>query len=506
MRPFGTFSLSLSKIAQTSGAKFIGTDDPNSIEILGISHNDQNIEPGDLFVAVSGANHHGAKFSAGARERGAVAVLTDLAGAALISDIPVLVVENPRAIAGEIAALLYNEPMRDLASIAITGTNGKTTVTTLLYQIFSSASRECGLIGTVETRIGSEIIASQRTTPEATDLQSIAAVMKERHVRHLVMEASSHAMTLHRVAGGHFAIAGFTNLTQDHLDFHGDMESYFAAKASLFKFEFADLACINIDDHYGARLANSVDIPVVTLSRHANSADWHFVQITNFASETEIKIRGRGGILIETSTSLRGGYNLDNLLMAVAIAAESGIDPIDIAAITPRISGAAGRLEEVNVGQDFTAFVDYAHTEDAVKNVLQTLREFTTGKIIAVLGCGGDRDFAKRPIMGAALSQMSDVAIFTSDNPRSEQPQDILNAMVGNLEVIQPSKVVVDRSEAISYAVSLAQAGDTVAILGKGHEPGQEVAGQILDFDDRIVLAKAIEARPIDARPIEAKP
>jgi UDP-N-acetylmuramoyl-L-alanyl-D-glutamate--2,6-diaminopimelate ligase len=208
-----------------------------------------------------------------------------------------------------------------------------------------------------------------------------------------------------------------------------------------------------------------------------------------------LKIRGTGGILIETSTTLRGGYNFDNLLMAIAIAVELGVDPIDIAAIVPKIIGAAGRLEEIKVGQDFTALVDYAHTPDAVSNVLASIREFTTGKVIAVLGCGGDRDPMKRPLMGQALSAHADIAVFTSDNPRSENPEAILQAMTAGIDIAKPSQKISDRAEAIAYAVSLASAGDTVAVLGKGHELGQEINGKTFDFDDRIILARAIEAK-----------
>ena len=209
----------------------------------------------------------------------------------------------------------------------------------------------------------------------------------------------------------------------------------------------------------------------------------------------QLKIRGAGGILIETTTTLRGGYNFDNLLMAIAIAVESGIDPVDIAAIVPKISGAAGRLEEVAVGQNFNAFVDYAHTPDAVSNVLKSVREFTSGRVIAVLGCGGDRDATKRPLMGRALLDNADVAIFTSDNPRSEEPAAILDAMVDGLTIAKPSQVIIDRASAIEYATSLASSGDTVIILGKGHELGQEINGQVMDFDDHLILAQKIEAK-----------
>ncbi len=495
MRPFADFSLALSKISNSiSATTSTSEDELAKILITGITHSDSDVQSGDLFIALPGIKRHGADFAANAQKQGAVAVVTDAVGAKLINGIPVLVVTNPRLVAGRIAALFYGEPMRDLSGVAITGTNGKTTVSTLLYQIFEAAHRDCGLIGTVETRIGSEVVASKRTTPEATDLQALAAVMKERHMRHLVNEASSHAMAMHRLEGAHFAIAAFTNLTQDHLDFHGDMESYFSAKASLFKFSLADLACINIDDTYGARLATATELPVITISRFNPQAIWHFIEVDSHSKRVQLKIRGAGGILIETSTSLRGGYNFDNLLMAVAIAVELGVDPIDIATIVPNIHGAAGRLEEIAIGQDFTALVDYAHTPDAVSNVLASIREFTTGKVIAVLGCGGDRDPVKRPLMGQALNAYVDIAVFTSDNPRTENPDAILKAMTAGIDIAQPSRIISDRAEAIAYAVSLAGAGDTVAVLGKGHELGQEINGKTLNFDDRVILAKAIQA------------
>ena len=493
MRPFSQSTLKLSKVAGAVSATCeLSEVELSKIEISGLTHNDSQVELGDLFIAIPGANRHGAEFAMSAVSKGAVAILTDSAGAAYVKGTPVLIVADPRRVAGNIAALLYNEPMRDLASIGITGTNGKTTVSTLIYQIFEAAGRDCGLIGTIETRIGKDAIESSRTTPEATDLQALSAVMRERHMRHLVMEVSSHAMVLHRIQGAHFAFVGFTNLTQDHLDFHGDIESYFAAKAKLFTYDFADQAVINIDTEYGARLADKTELPVISLSRLNPQATWHFAEIDTSGKQVHFKIRGSGGMLIESSTKLRGGYNLDNLLMAIAIAVESGVDPVDIAAAVPALSGAAGRLEEVSVGQSYSAFVDYAHTPDAVSNVLESIREFTSGKVIAVLGCGGDRDSSKRPLMGQALLKGCDVAVFTSDNPRSEDPSQILKEMVGKLKVSEPARVIEDRKSAIEYAVSLASQGDTIAILGKGHELGQEIAGQKLDFDDRKVLAQAI--------------
>lgn len=490
-RPLANCSKPLSAVLSVVGAQC--AEITESVNVTGISQSSSEISTGDLFIALPGEKFHGAQFAADAVERGAVAVLTDLTGAAMVTGVPVLVVENPRRAAGVISAWFYEEPMRDLYSVGVTGTNGKTTVTTLLHQIMQAAGRESGLIGTVESRIGSEVLLSKRTTPESAELQGLIATMRERHMRNLVMEVSSHAITLERIRGSHFAVVGFTNLSQDHLDFHKSMEEYFLAKAKLFTFEYADLAVINIDDVYGARLAAMTELPIMTLSRTNTKATWHFASITRDYVGAAIAIRGSGGILIEGKTILQGGFNYDNLLMAVAIATESGIDPIDIAAILPQLTGAVGRLEAVRLGQNFTALVDYAHSPDAVARVLETAHEIATGSVIAVLGCGGDRDASKRSLMGIALRDGADIAIYTSDNPRSEKPEDILVQMVLDIDVQAPNEVITDRKAAIRAAVNHAAAGDVVIVLGKGHEKGQEISGVIYPFDDRIELARAIE-------------
>jgi UDP-N-acetylmuramoyl-L-alanyl-D-glutamate--2,6-diaminopimelate ligase len=470
------------------------SSDLENIKITGISIDSHEIEAGDLFVAVAGARVHGATYTGNAKSNGAVAVLTDEVGAALISDLPVLVVNDPRANAGEIAAWLYNEPMRNMFSVGVTGTNGKTTVTTLLHQIAMAAGRQSGLVGTVGTHIGNEILPARRTTPEAPELQSLAAVMCERHMRNLFMEVSSHAVSLNRVRGSHFNVVAFTNLSQDHLDFHLDMNSYFAAKAELFTYKYAECAYINIDSPWGEKLLKTQELPVVQISRNTKSADWYFERIETGKKFTEIAIRGPGGILIETQTNLVGDFNLDNLLMAISISIASGIDPLDISTIVPSLKGAEGRLEKVDLGQTFTALVDYAHSPDSVISVLASLRESTSGKIISVLGCGGDRDKGKRPLMGAALLAGSDIAIFTSDNPRSEDPAQIIDEMIAGLTLPKTSAIEIDRKKAIKLAVEAARPGDVVVILGKGHEPGQEIAGVKYDFDDRLILAALIEA------------
>lgn len=492
LRPFAPFSLSLTKAAELLSAE---SKNFAEISITGLTHKDSEIEAGDIFLAFPGAKVHGAQFIESAIAHGAVAVLTDEAGAKLSHTLPTLIVSNVREAGAMLAATFYRSPMRDMQSIGITGTNGKTTVSTLLHQIFSQVGRESGLIGTVETRIGSERIKSERTTPEAADLQALAATMRERHMRHLVMEVSSHSLDLKRMIGSYFSIVGFTNLSQDHLDHHKDMESYFAAKSALFTHEYAELGFINIDSSFGERLFESAPIATIAISRHNKKATWHFTDITTTSMGADFVIRGKDGLLIESSTRMHGAFNLDNLLLSVAIAYECGVDPLELATLLPHLTGAPGRLESVNLGQSFTALVDYAHSPDAVNNVLSAVREFTNGRVIAVLGCGGDRDSSKRPLMGEALLTGSDIAIFTSDNPRSESPAAILAEMVGERPINLPSEVCEDRAAAIEKAVSLAEPGDTVIILGKGHESGQEVAGVVTPFDDRIHLAQAIEGK-----------
>lgn len=493
LRPIGEIKFSLSAASVLLSAQLTSEEE---ISFTGIAQSDVEVQPGDIFIALPGERHHGASFIGNAVKNGAVAVLTDEAGAKLAHGIPTLIVTQPREAAGILATAFYKDPIRSMQSIGITGTNGKTTVATLLHRIFTAVGREAGLIGTIETRIGHDQIKSIRTTPEASDLQVLAATMRERHLRHLVMEVSSHSIELKRIIGSHFAAVGFTNLSQDHLDFHGDMESYFEAKAALFTHEYADYAFINIDNSYGERLYERCEISRVSISRVNKKAEWHFTEIHPTNSGFDFTIRGSGGILIESSTPIFGEFNLDNLLMAVAISHHFEVDPLELSAIIPTIHGAPGRLEAIDLGQNFKVLVDYAHSPDGVISVLSAARKFTTGRLIAVLGCGGDRDSSKRLVMGQALHDGSDIAIFTSDNPRSEVPATILAEMTSGLSINEPSQIIEDRALAISHAISLAQGGDTVLILGKGHETGQEIAGKIYDFDDRAEAINAIKAAP----------
>lgn len=479
-------------------ARFLGVEGEfPEIQCTGVTQDSREIAPGDLFIALPGAKGHGAQYIDQIMAAGARAVLTDAAGQALVAEkLPTIVVSRPDLIAGDVASWLYNSPFSSLGAVGITGTNGKTTTATLLNQLWQAAGRMSGFIGTIGISIGDDEFPAEFTTPQATSLHRIAATMRERHVKNLVMEVSSHAIAQKRIAGAKFNYVAFTNLTQDHLDYHGSMENYFAAKAALFTPEYANVALINIDGPYGSALCEMTSIEVQTVSRSNRSAHWHYDRIEELplGKGYEVAIRGVGGILIEGKLPLVGEHNLDNALLAVALAASTEVDPMVIAAELENLRAPAGRLEPVQVGQKFIALVDFAHTPDAVERALATARTLTTGKVIAVLGCGGDRDPGKRLPMGDALVAGSDVAVFTSDNPRSEEPDEIIRQMLGSHTVGENLIVDADRRGAIAIAVAEAAPGDCVIVLGKGHERGQEIAGVKHPFDDRKELARAIEA------------
>ena len=492
------YSLSLSEIAT-----LVGTSDANlessDLSITGITVDSNDVIQGDLFVALPGANSHGSKFIDSAVANGAIAVLTDMS-ANVHADIPVLRVNDPRLWVGVIADKFYRNPSSAINVFGITGTNGKTTTSYLLQQIWDFNNRNSGLIGTIETRIGDEIFPNKRTTPEAPELQSIFAIMRERHNLNVVMEVSSHALSLNRVEGTKFSVVAFTNLSHDHLDFHETMENYFQAKSRLFKYGFSEKAIINIDDSWGKRLFEETEIEKLSISTHDQKANWKIIDSSladpssPSKSVVELTIAGPGGILLSIATPLIGDYNSANVLMALALAVESGIDPLSAANALSNAKGAPGRMESIELGQRFTAVIDYAHSPDAVSAALKAVRSSTKGRIIAVLGCGGDRDAAKRPLMGQALISGADLAIFTSDNPRSEDPLSILNQMHEGMKFTENHFVIVDRSEAIKFAIENAVEGDCVLVLGKGHETGQEIKGKISPFDDRVELKNAIRS------------
>ncbi|WP_406107318.1 UDP-N-acetylmuramoyl-L-alanyl-D-glutamate--2,6-diaminopimelate ligase [Streptomyces sp. NBC_01003] len=466
----------------------------------GITHDSRAVRPGDIYAALPGARFHGADFAAQAASLGAVAALTDPSGAERVeaAGLPALVVENPRGRMGELAATIYGHPGRDLLQIGITGTSGKTT-TAYLIEGGLRTMRSTGLIGTVEMRIGDERIKSERTTPEATDLQALFAVMRERGVDAVAMEVSSHALVLGRVDGCVFDVAVFNNLSPEHMEFHSDMEDYFRAKAQLFTRARSKQGVVNFDDEYGRRLVGESEVPVVTFSAEGHpDADWRAEDVEVGPFDSAFVAVGPKGERITAKSPLAGPFNVANALAAIVALAVAGIDPQQAADGVAAVPGVPGRLERVDAGQPYLAVVDYAHKTDAVESVLRALRKVTENKLHIVLGCGGDRDITKRMPMGAAAARLADTAVLTSDNPRSEDPLGILATMLaGAAEVPAHERgevqVFEDRAAAIAAVVARAQPGDTVLIAGKGHEQGQDIAGVVRPFDDRLVLREAIQ-------------
>ena len=460
------------------------------VVISGVSINAQKVVPGDLFIAFAGANTHGISYLEQAISNGAVAVLSDKK---IEASIPSFIHPKPREIVGTISAWLYGHPFESLKTVGITGTNGKTTTANLVKQIWQLNSIKSGLIGTLGVEIADDKLESARTTPEADDLQAIAAAMVEQGCKNLVMEVSSHAIDQGRIKGAKYEVVAFSNLTQDHLDYHLSMENYFQAKANLFTTEYAKAAVINIDDSYGKKLSKQVKIPVVTVSRKDSTADWYLAKAEIKNGLYQVEIKSKSGESLSENFALLGDYNLDNLLLAVAIAYSAGLSLDKIASTISKLQSVPGRLESVNAGQKFTALVDYAHTPDAVERVIATVKSATNGKIIGVLGCGGDRDASKRSLMGHALFNGCDLAIFTSDNPRSESAEAILKQMTAGIDLGKKGFVEIDRKNAIDLAVKNAQSGDVVLFMGKGHESGQEVNSVVTPFDDRVELAESIK-------------
>ncbi|MEV7024082.1 UDP-N-acetylmuramoyl-L-alanyl-D-glutamate--2,6-diaminopimelate ligase [Kitasatospora sp. NPDC093558] len=417
--------------------------------------------------------------------------------------LPLLVVDRPRARMGELAAIVYGHPSERLLMLGLTGTNGKTTTSYLVEGGLRGAGRSPGVIGTVEMRVGTERIKSERTTPEATDLHAILGVMAERGADAVTMEVSSHALVFGRTDGVTYDVALFNNLTPEHLDFHPDMEDYFQAKARLFQPGKSRRGVVNVDDEYGRRLAAEAEIPVATFSAAgAAGADWRAVDVQLGPVGSTFRVLGPDGAEADASVPLPGPFNVANALAAITVLVSAGL-PLDRAvAGVAAVPGVPGRLERVDAGQPFVAVVDYAHKPDALRAVLGSLREVTKGRLHVVVGCGGDRDPHKRGPMGDIAARLADTALLTSDNPRSEDPLAILASMLGGAAAVPEAErgdvlVVPDRAEAIRLAVARAHAGDTVLVAGKGHELGQYVRDEIRPFDDREVLHDEIKRNSV---------
>jgi UDP-N-acetylmuramoyl-L-alanyl-D-glutamate--2,6-diaminopimelate ligase len=466
--------------------------------VTGITLDSRRVLAGDVYAALPGARAHGIDFVEQAAAAGASAVLTDETGAAaMVPGLPAIVVDRPRAVLGAVSAGIYGDPARAMRMIGVTGTQGKTTVTRLLDGGLGAAGIRSAVVGTVGTRIAGADLATALTTPEAPDLHGLFALMLERGVESCAMEVSSHALVLGRVDGVVFDVAVFTNLGRDHLDFHRDVDDYFAAKAMLFTSERARLGVVNTDDEWGRRLIDTATVPVRTMSTQGRDADWSAVDVELGPEGSTFTVRGPGGLSLPASVALPGDFNVANALSAVAGAVEAGLDAETVVAGIAAAGGVPGRLERVDAGQEFTVVVDYAHKPDALTAVLATLRPVTAGRLIAVIGAGGDRDRGKRPVMGAIAAGAADLVIVTDDNPRTEDPGAIRAEVLAGAEEVDAAtraevREVGDRRAAIAAALEAARPGDVVLVAGKGHETGQEVAGVVHPFDDRDVVRELL--------------
>jgi UDP-N-acetylmuramoyl-L-alanyl-D-glutamate--2,6-diaminopimelate ligase len=461
--------------------------DVPDVEISGLAYDNRAVVPGTLFFCVPGFTRDGHEFAADAVNRGAVALV---AQRPLGVGVPEIKVPDVRAAMAPAAARFYRDPTAELAVTGVTGTNGKTTTAFLIRALLEADRRQTGLLGTVTSVIGGAEHPVQRTTPEAIDLQRTFREMLELGDVACAMEVSSHALELRRADAIHFAIAIFTNLTQDHLDFHPTMEDYFAAKRRLFVDARPARALINIDDAYGARLADELP-DAVTFALRAD-ATYRAEDVQTGLRGSRFTVVGPGGAT-RLASPLRGRFNVYNVLGAFAAARELGV-PADLAADAVSRAGLVpGRFQPVDEGQDFAVLVDYAHTPDSLQNVLEAARELAPGRLHVVFGCGGDRDRGKRPVMGRIARRLADRVIVTSDNPRSEDPEAIIEEILAGAGA--DVEHLVDRRAAIEQALAGAEAGDVVVIAGKGHEQGQEFeGGRKIPFDDATVAREALRS------------
>ena len=475
----------LDAIAELTSGRLLAPGAARSQTVTDVTHDSQQAGPGVLFACRPGAHADGHDFAPDAIERGSPALLVERQ---LDLPVPQVRVDSVADRLGSVAAAVHGDPTRQLTVAGVTGTNGKTTCAMLLEAVLADAG-PTGLIGTVVTRIGGEEVAGVRTTPEATDLQRLFRRMLVAGVRSVAMEVSSHGLALGRANGTRFAVALFTNLTHDHLDFHGSMEDYFAAKARLFTRQLSAAAVINVDDPWGMRLAGEATVPVTTVSSGpVTDADIIATGITAEATRSRLTVRVHSTPL-ELDIGMPGGFNASNALMVLAAADVLGVDHAVVVESLRDPPVVPGRMERIDEGQPFTVLVDYAHSPDALTRVLAAAHEIVHGRVIVVVGCGGDRDQQKRPAMGAAAVTGADHAFFTNDNPRSEDPAVILEAMVSGARSAAGGRWTVepDRRAAIAAALAAAEPGDAVVVAGKGHETGQQLGDRTVPFDDREV-------------------
>lgn len=465
------------------GIPVIRSEVDPELEIGEVRYDSRAVRPGDLFVAIRGYATDGHEFIGMALEKGAAAVLCEQAG----KGIPAIVVADSRAALADLAGNRFGHPSRRMTMVGVTGTNGKTTITTLVQHILQEQGCKVGLIGTNRNMIGSEIIPTERTTPESYELQALFARMVEAGCTHCVMEVSSHSLVLDRVRGVRFQVGAFSNLTQDHLDFHHTMEEYRRAKARLFT--QSDKGVINLDDAAAPQMLADAACPCMTFSARQDAADLSAKQIALHADGVEF-VAAETGELARVALGIPGMFSVENALAAMAICRSLGVPVEACAAALGTAHGVKGRAEVVPTGTDYTVLIDYAHAPDGVENILRTVRGFAKGRVIAVFGCGGDRDRTKRPIMGRIAAQLADHCIVTSDNPRTEQPQAIIDEILTGMQDAKvPVESICDRPAAIHHAMDIARAGDVIVLMGKGHETYQEIDHVKHPMDEREIVA-----------------
>lgn len=490
--------------ALVPGAEIIGNGD---LEIQDIEHDSRKIETGALFVCMEGVHVDGHKFIPQAKEKGAVAIITQRDKAALaempeLADMAVLQVPELKAALQAIVPFFHDYPSRDMRVIGITGTNGKTSISYMLRTMLRRMGFRVGLIGTIQIMIEEQVLPIHNTTPDVVDLQRTLAMMRDAGMDYVVMEVSSHALDQNRVAGMEFDTAVFTNLTQDHLDYHKTLENYKKAKTILFDLvsrpgcKNGKTAVVNIDDAAGADMLAAAKCRHITYAIN-RPADMQAENIEVLAAGAKFDIKLAEGHL-PLNLKITGIFNVYNVMAAIGAALAEGVPPAIIKAAMEDFTSVPGRFELVRGGQDFAVIVDYAHTPDGLENILHTARQIAKKRIITVFGCGGDRDNTKRPIMGRIAAQLSDYVVATSDNPRSEDPQRILDMVEAGVEEVigdKPHEAIIDRREAIFRAVELAEKDDIVIIAGKGHENYQILRDKTIHFDDKEVAMEAIQAK-----------
>jgi len=484
-----------------NGVDFTEIKGDDGIEVSGISFNSNEVKNNFLFIALRGENTDGHKYIDSAIRNGAKALIVEIVPDIDSEEISIVRVQNSRAALAEISSNFFSRPTEELTLVGITGTNGKTTITYLLESIWNHEQKKSGVIGTIDYRYGNQIRQSSMTTPESLDLMRMFREMKDEGVEAVAMEVSSHAIDKNRVAGCQFDAAVFTNLTQDHLDYHKSMEDYFYVKKRLFTKLLAKshkqikYSVINIDDPYGEKLAQELKENVVAYSNANQSATVYAAASTITEHGIEADIQTPKGVLKVNSTMF-GEHNLSNILAAAATAISLGSSPESVEKGISGISSVPGRLEPIPNSLGFNVLVDYAHTPDALKNVLLAAKPLTKGKLILVFGCGGDRDNAKRPLMGRIGKELSDVLIVTSDNPRTEEPEIILDQIEAGVTQApkdnKPYHRIADRTQAIKLAINSAAKNDTVLIAGKGHEDYQIIGTTKYPFDDREVARESL--------------